>query len=104
MKVRTDDWYNPTPRTELHTEAEFSTAFLTYYGQGSAGYDFFNNAIFIGPDLATLGDERFTQLRAGVSVTGIKIKNVQIDLSGGYANDSVVGPGGFGRLEVSTTF
>jgi outer membrane immunogenic protein len=104
VKVRTDDWYNPTPRTELHTEAEFSTAFLTYYGQGSAGYDFFNNAIFIGPDLATLGDERFTQLRAGISVTGIKIKNVQIDLSGGYANDSVVGPGGFGRLEVSTAF
>ena len=67
MKVRTDDWYNPTPRTEIHTEAEFSTAFLTYYGQGSAGYDFFNNAIFIGPDLATLGDERFTQLGAGIA-------------------------------------
>ena len=54
--------------------------------------------------IGTLGDERYTQLRAGISIIGIKIKNVQVDLSGGYANDSVVGPGGFGKVEVSTAF
>ena len=104
VKVRTDDWYNLTSRTQLHTEAEFSSAFLTYSGNGSFGYDFFNKAIFIGPYIGTLGDERYTQLRGGISVTGVKISNVEIDLSGGYANDSVVGPGGFGRIEVSDTF
>jgi outer membrane immunogenic protein len=104
VKVRTDDWYNPTDRTLLHTEAEFSSAFLTYYGTGSFGYDFLNDSIFVGPMIGTLGDERYSQLRAGLSITGIKFKNVQVDLSGGYANDSVVGPGGFGKIEVSTAF
>jgi outer membrane immunogenic protein len=105
VKVRTDDWYNPTPKIQVHTEAEFSSAFLTYSGKASVGYDLFNKGIFIGPEIGDLGDERYTQLRAGVSIAGIKINNnIQVDLSGGYANDSIVGPGGFGRIEVSDTF
>lgn len=104
VKVRTDDWYNPTDRTELHVESEFSSTFLTYYGTGAFGYDIFNSSVFVGPMVGTLGNERYSQFRAGVSVSGIKIKNIQIDLAGGYANDSVVGPGAFGRIEASTEF
>jgi outer membrane immunogenic protein len=104
-KVRGDAWVNFTPSTLLYTEGEFSSAFLTYYTKAKFGYDFFNGSkIFIGPEIGTLGNERFQQLRVGASVTQIKYKNFQIDLSAGYANDSVVGPGAYGTVEFSANF
>jgi outer membrane immunogenic protein len=104
VKVRTDDWYNPITRVQLHYEGEFATTFMTYYNVASAGYDFFNNSVFVGPDVGVLGNERYTQLRAGLAVNGIKLKNIEFDVSGGYANDSVVGPGEYIRIEASTAF
>jgi outer membrane immunogenic protein len=104
-KVRGDAWVNFTPNTLVYSEGEFSSAFLTYYTKAKFGYDFFNSSnVFIGPEIGALGNERFNQLRVGAGVTQIKIRNFQLDLSAGYANDSVVGPGAYGTLELSTTF
>ena len=58
------------------------------------------SSIFFGPEVGVLGNERFSQLRVGASITQIMFKNVQIDLSAGYANDSVVGPGAYGTVEL----
>ena len=104
-KVRADAWVNPTPKTLTYGEAEYSTAFRTYYTKAKFGYDFTNGKeIFVGPELAALGDERFNQWRVGAHLTQMKFGGVQVDVSAGYANDSVVGSGAYGTVELSTHF
>jgi opacity protein-like surface antigen len=103
-KVRADAWINPTPKTLTYGEAEYSTAFSTYYTKLKLGYDLTGKEIFIGPEVAALGDERYNQWRVGGHVTQMKLGPVQIDVSAGYANDSVVGSGAYGTVEVSTNF
>ena len=103
-KVRGDAWINPTPKTLTYGEAEYSTAFSTYYTKLKLGYDLTGKEIFIGPEVAALGDERFNQWRVGGHVTQVKLGAVQVDLSAGYARDSIVGSGAYSTLEVSTNF
>jgi outer membrane immunogenic protein len=99
-----DAWINPTEKTLIYNEDDFSTAFLTYYSRTKLGYDVVGNQIFVGPEGAVLGNERFIQWRAGASITQIKFSKIQIDLSAGYEHDSVVGPGAYGTVELSTNF
>ncbi|HSV22598.1 MAG TPA: cellulose biosynthesis protein BcsS [Xanthobacteraceae bacterium] len=104
-KVRADAWVNPTPKTLTYGEAEYSTAFRTYFAKTKFGYDFTDGKeIFFGPEFAALGDERFNQWRVGAHLTQMKFGKVQVDVSAGYANDSVVGTGAYGTVEVSTHF
>ena len=60
--------------------------------------------IFFGPEVAILGDERFTQWRVGAHVTQMKFGKVELDVSAGYAHDSIVGEGAYGTFELSTNF
>jgi outer membrane immunogenic protein len=104
-KARADAWLNPTPQSLIHGEAEYSTAFRTYYAAAKLGYDITQNQrIFAGPEVAALGNRRFDQWRVGAHLTQLKIGKIQADVSGGYAHDSVVGDGAYGNVEVSTAF
>jgi opacity protein-like surface antigen len=104
-KAREDAWINPTPKTLVYEEAEYSTAFRTYYSKLKFGYDFTNGKeIFIGPEVGALGDERFNQWRVGAHFTQMKIGIIQVDVSAGYAHDSIVGAGAYGTIELSTNF
>jgi opacity protein-like surface antigen len=104
-KVRADGWINPTAQTLIYEEGEYSTAFNTYYTAAKVGYDFLGNSgIFLGPEVAALGNDRFDQARVGVHATQIKFGKVQMDISGGYMHDTSVGNGGYGRVELSTNF
>jgi hypothetical protein len=105
LKVRSDAWINPTPMTLTYGEAEYSTAFRTFYTKAKYGYDFTGGKeIFFGPEVGFLGDQRFTQWRVGAHVTQIKFGKVQLDFSAGYAKDSIVGAGAYGTVELSTNF
>jgi outer membrane immunogenic protein len=105
VKVRGDAYTNPTPQTMTYGEAEYSTAFQTYYLSQKVGYDITNSKeIFFGPIATLFGDERYHQWRVGAHISNIKFGKIQVDLSAGYADDSVVGTGAFGKIEVSTTF
>jgi len=104
-KVRTDAWVNPTPKTLTYGEAEYSTAFHTYYTKGKFGYDVTDGKeVFVGPEVAALGDERFNQWRVGAHVTQVKVGRFQFDVSAGYAHDSIVGNGAYGTVELNTHF
>ena len=104
-KVHADAWVNPTPKTLTYGEAEYSTAFRTYYTKAKFGYDFTNGKeIFVGPEFVALGDERFNQWRVGAHLTQVKFGKFQVDVSAGYANDSIVGRGAYGTIELSTNF
>jgi len=104
-KVRGDAWINPTPKTLTYGEAEYSTAFKTFYTRAKLGYDpTAAMGIFVGPEVVALGDERFHQWRAGAHLTQLKMGRVQIDISAGYAKDSIVGSGAYGTMELNTNF
>jgi outer membrane immunogenic protein len=105
VKVRADAWINPTPKLLTYGEAEYSTAFQAFSLKGKFGYDVTTDkGLFVGPEFAFVGDERFNQFRAGAHVTQIKFGKVQLDVSAGYARDSVVGDGAYGTVELSTKF
>jgi outer membrane immunogenic protein len=105
IKVRGDLLVNPTPQTLTYGEAEYSTAFRTFYLSSKIGYDISNGKqIFVGPQAAFLGDERSTQWRVGAHITGLQIQKVQIDLAGGFLRDTVTGDSLYSRVEVNTHF
>ena len=105
VKVRADAYLTPTPETMTYGEAEYSTAFSTYYASQRVGYDVTNgNKIYVGPIASILGDERFNQWRVGGHISNVQVGKLELDFSAGYANDSVVGAGAFGTVEASMPF
>ena len=104
-KARVDLTINPTPATLVYSEGEYSTAFRTYYANAKLGYEIVKGTgIFFGPEAGALGDARSDQWRVGGHLTQIKIGNVEIGVSCGYAHDSSVGPSAYGHLEMSRPF
>jgi hypothetical protein len=98
-------WINPTPQTLIASDADYSTAFRSYYARMKLGYDMTpNRGIFIGPEAAALGNERFDQWRVGAHITQMKFGKVQMDLSAGFAHDTSVGNGAYTSIEFSVNF
>jgi len=105
IKGRVDAYVTPTQSTMLYGEAEYSTAFMTFYTAGKFGFDITNEKqVYIGPMAGMLGDERAQQWRVGGHLSNLKFGRVQVDISAGYANDSIVGSGAFAHVELSTPF
>lgn len=105
VKVRADALTRPTPQILTYADAEYSTAFNSFYTSAKIGYDVTaGKQIYFGPQVVAFGNERFHQFRVGGHLSNIKIQNIQFDIYGGYATDSVVGNGPYGRIEMSRTF
>jgi outer membrane immunogenic protein len=105
FKVRGDAYTTPTTQTMTYGEAEYATAFHTYFVSQKVGYDITNGKeIYIGPIAEVLGDQRYNQWRVGGHVSNIKLGKLELDFAAGYADDSVVGTGAFGTVEASTKF
>jgi outer membrane immunogenic protein len=105
IKGRVDAYVTPTQSTMLYGEAEYSTAFRTFYTSGQFGFDVTNgNHIYVGPMASLFGDERFQQWRVGGHLSNLKFGKVEVDISAGYSNDSIVGTGAFTHIELSIPF
>jgi hypothetical protein len=105
VKLRADAWVNPTPQTLVYGEAEYSTAFHSYFAKAKFGYDVTQaQQIFIGPEVAASGNQRYDQWRVGAHVTQLKFGKINMDISAGYAHDSSVGASAYGTTEFSTKF
>jgi len=110
LKVRMDAYTTPTSTTMTYGEAEYSTAFSTFYLSQKFGFDITNssadseNKIYVGPMASFLGDLRFTQWRVGAHISNLKLGKLDVDLAAGYADDSVVGTGAFSTVELSSKF
>lgn len=103
-KVRADLWMNPTPRTLVAGEAEYSTAFKTYHTKGKLGYDLFGTGMFIGPEVVAMGDERYDQWRVGAHLTALRFGKVNMDLSAGYVHTSDFTAGAYTTVELNFRF
>jgi opacity protein-like surface antigen len=105
VKVRADAYLTPNTATMSYTEGEYSTAFQTYWARQKFGFDITNGQqIYVGPEVAVLGDERFNQWRVGAHISNMKVGKLEIDLSAGFADDSIVGKSAYGHLELSENF
>jgi outer membrane immunogenic protein len=105
IKVRADAYVTPTAATMSYTEGEYSTAFQTYWAREKFGFDITNGQqIYVGPEVAVVGDERFNQWRVGGHISNMKIGKLEIDLSAGFADDSIVGKSAYGHIELSENF
>ncbi len=105
FKVRGDAYWTPTARTMTYGEYEYSTAFGTYWVLQKLGLDITGGKeIYVGPQVMFLGDQEHNQWRVGGHVSNLKFGKIQVDVSAGYANDSLVGAGAYGYLEMSVNF
>lgn len=105
FKVRADAYTNPTPQTMTYGEAEYSTAFGTYYASQRIGYDITDGKqIYVGPIANVFGDQRYDQWQVGAHISNITLGILHFDFSAGYADDSVVKTGAFGKVEMSSNF
>jgi outer membrane immunogenic protein len=105
FKVRGDAYTNPTPQTMTYGEAEYSTAFQTYYVSQRVGFDVTNGQqIFVGPQASVFGDEHYHEWRVGGHISNLKFGKVQVDISAGYSDDSLVGTGAYSTVELSEVF
>ena len=105
IKVRADAYLTPTTGMMSYTEGEYSTAFQTYWARQKFGFDVTNGQqIYVGPEVAVLGDERFNQWRVGGHISNMKVGKLEIDISAGFADDSIVGKSAYGHLELSENF
>jgi hypothetical protein len=105
-KVRGEIWVNPTSATMIYGEAEYSTAFQTYFASAKVGYDIaVGKQLFVGPEVAVLGNERFDQWRVGAHLSQMMLgKRLSVDISAGYANDSSIGGGAYTNIQFSRNF
>ncbi len=103
-KIRGDVYINPTSQSVFAGEAEYTTAFQTYWTSAKYGYDVFGKGFFIGPEVVAFGDARFDQWRLGAQVTALKFGSVSVDVSAGFAHDNVVGDGAYGHVEMTRSF
>jgi len=103
-KVYASMYLSWTPRTFSFGEIDYSTAFDTFSASQRFGYDLFGNEIFVGPEASYFRDERSDDWRVGAHISGIKLGSLQVDLSAGYSDNSLLGSGAYGRLEASHRF
>jgi hypothetical protein len=104
LKVFGSAYVNPTTRTLVYGEADYSTAFQTFSTSLKAGYDFLGSEIFIGPEASYFRDERSDNWRVGAHASGVKLGTLQLDVSAGYSEDSIIGSGAYGRLAATRRF
>jgi Cellulose biosynthesis protein BcsS len=103
-KVQADLWMHPTPETLLYALGSYSSAFDTYYAIGRFGYDFTNTKLFIGPEVGGLGNDRTDQLRLGLHMTGLRIGNGKVTISGGWMRERGEGTGGYAAAAIDFSF
>jgi hypothetical protein len=103
FKVATDFYVTPTETTMVAGVASYSTNFNSYYARFKFGMAFADH-VYIGPEVAALGDNFFQQWRVGGHVTGIRLGSLQFGGAVGYLHDRVRGGGLYGTLDTRVTF
>jgi hypothetical protein len=103
-KAHSELYSNPTTKTMISGEASYSTAFKAYYSQLEVGYAPFTPEVFVGPYMAMLGDEHYSQWRLGGSINGLKLGKLEMSFYGGYLHDRDQGSGAFGGVSTYIRF
>ncbi len=103
MKGSIEFYARPTPRTVVEGYGSYESNKNAYFTRLRGGYLITPN-VYVGPEVAVLGDDFFNQRRFGAHVGGVHMGPVQIALSGGYLYDRVRKSGAYGTLDARFGF
>jgi hypothetical protein len=102
-KIAMDFYVNPTVNTMASGTVSYASANNAYYSRFKLGVAVAPQ-LFVGPEVLVLGDNFYSQWRAGIHLTGLRMGPMQFGISGGYLDDKVRGHGGYGILDARLTF
>jgi hypothetical protein len=103
VKLATDFYVLPTDNMMLAGVASYSSNFNSYYGRLKFGFSI-GDRIYIGPEVAALGDNFFQQWRVGGHLSGLRYGMMQFGAAVGFLSDRVRGGGVYGTLDTRITF
>ncbi len=103
LKIGADFYASPTELWMASAIASYSTDHNAYYSRFKFGFAL-APGLFAGPEALALGDDFFHQFRVGAHLSGLRVGNVQLGVSGGFLDDEVRGAGAYGLLDTRFTF
>ncbi|HUO53370.1 MAG TPA: cellulose biosynthesis protein BcsS [Rhodoblastus sp.] len=102
-KIVGEFYGNPTDKTMLGGYASYGTNNNEYYSRLKAGYAIGHN-IFIGPEFLALGNKFYSEYRAGAHITGVRLAQLTIGVSGGVTSSSVDKSGAYAIVDARLGF
>lgn len=103
VKGALDLFVRPSDRTMLHAYGSVSSNDKAYFVRLKGGYRI-GDELYVGPEVAFLGNAFYSQFRIGAHLTGLKLGPIQASISGGYLNDREQGHGAYGSLDLRAQF
>ena len=103
IQAAADFSLNPSDRFTISGSGTYSTLNNSYYTRGKFGFAIFQD-VFVGPEMALVGENTSRQRRFGGFISGITIRNLQFGISSGYAIDSKHGNGVYTQLDIRASF
>lgn len=103
LKSAIDFYARPTEKTMVSAYGSFTTNDKAYFVRVKAGYRL-GEGIYIGPEVAALGNDFYDQRRVGAHLSGLQLGPVQASLSAGYQFDRELGAGAYGAVDLRAQF
>jgi hypothetical protein len=103
LKFATDIDYRPIESVAVSLSGSYSTADRSWWSILRPGLAVTKD-IFIGPEVGYQGDNFYQMWRIGGHVSGLKVGDLLIGLSCGFARNSVTRNGAYGGADVSIRF
>ncbi len=103
MKGSLEFYARTSKLTIVEGYASYESNKNAYFARLRGGY-LITPSVYIGPEVAVLGDDFFNQTRIGGHLGGVHMGPVQLALSGGYLYDRVRKSGVYGSLDARLGF
>lgn len=96
-----DVWFEPQPNWMVNSSASLTSLNMQFDARIALGTRLLD-VFWIGPEVATLGDDAYRQFRVGAHVTALKTGAIEWSAAAGFASDSDRRSGAYGRISVLT--
>jgi hypothetical protein len=103
LKTAVDFYARPTEKTMVSAYGSITTNDKAYFTRFRAGYRV-GEGVYLGPEVAFLGNDFYNQWRAGIHLTGLALGPVQTSISAGYLYDRDQKGGAYGTIDVRAQF
>ncbi len=103
MKGSLEFYARTSKLTVVEGYASYESNKNAYFARLRGGY-LITPSVYVGPEVAVLGDDFFNQTRFGGHLGGVYLGPVQLGLSGGYLYDRVRKSGVYGSLDARVGF
>jgi hypothetical protein len=103
LKTSVEYYATPSDRLMLFAYGSYSTIYNAYYARLKLGLAPVGG-VYVGPELATLGDDFYRQWRVGGQLSGLQLGGLQFGMSAGYQLDKSGKGGAYGSIDVHAAY